>query len=62
MAQLPAAVRGAGLFYDFSDAPRVVPAAGDAVAAGGGDAIFSLVPGTLAVYFFHEGETWLCQA
>jgi hypothetical protein len=32
------------------------------VAAGGGDAIFSLVPGELAVYFFHEGEVWLCRA
>jgi hypothetical protein len=28
----------------------------------GGDAIFSLVPGALAVYFFHEGEVWLRQS
>jgi hypothetical protein len=62
VAELPAVVRGDGLFYQFFDAPRVVPAAGAAVAAGGSDAIFSLVPGELAVYFFHEGEVWLCQA
>jgi hypothetical protein len=59
---LPATVRGDGLFYGFFDSPRVVPAAQVAAAAGGGDAIFSLVPGELAVYFFHEGEVWLCQA
>lgn len=62
MDELPATVRGSGLFYGFFDSPRVVPAASVAVAAGGGDAIFSLVPGELAVYFFHEGEVWLCQA
>jgi hypothetical protein len=62
VAELPAVVRGAGLFYGFCDAPRVVPAASVAVAAGGGDAIFSLLPGELAVYFFHEDEVWLCQA
>jgi hypothetical protein len=60
--ELPAAVRGSGLFYGFFDTPRVVSAASGAVAAAGGDAIFSLVPGELAVYFFHEGEIWLCQA
>ncbi len=62
VADLPAGICGDGLFYGFSDAPRVVPAALAAVAAGGGDAIFSLVPGELAVYFFHEGEVWLCQS
>lgn len=62
VAELPAVVRGAGLFYDFHDAPRVVPAEIAAVVAGGGDAIYSLAPGKLAVYFFHEGEVWLCRA
>jgi hypothetical protein len=52
---------GGGLFYEFADAPKVVPADSVALAAGAGDAIFSLVPGELAVYFFHEGEIWLCQ-
>lgn len=62
VAELPAAIRGSGLFYGFFDAPRVVPVESAAVVAGGGDAIFSLVPGKLAVYFFHEGEVWLCQS
>jgi hypothetical protein len=62
VAELPAAVRGDGLFYGFFDAPRVVPATSAAVAAGASDAIFSLVPGKLAVFFFHEGEMWLCQS
>jgi len=61
VAELPAAVRGDGLFYAFADRPRVVPAADALLVAGGGDAIFSLVPGELAVYFFHEGEVWLCR-
>ena len=30
--------------------------------AGGGDALFSLVPGELVLYFFHENEVWLCEA
>jgi hypothetical protein len=62
VSELPAAVRGDGLFYGFFDRPRVVPADLAAAAAGGGDAVFSLVPGGLAVYFFHEGEVWLCRA
>jgi hypothetical protein len=62
VSELPAAVRGTGLFYGFFDTPRVVAAADAAVAAGGGDAIFSLIPGELAVFFFHEGEVWLCQS
>jgi hypothetical protein len=62
VTELPASVRGAGLFYGFFDAPRMVPAECAAVAAGGGDAIFSLVPGKLAVYYFHEDEVWLCRS
>lgn len=61
VSTLPTLVRGSGLFYGFFDAPRIVPASSAAIAAGGGDAIFSLVPGKLAVYFFHEGEVWLCH-
>jgi hypothetical protein len=60
VAVLPPTIRGVGLFYGFVDAPRVVPAE-DAEMACGGDAIFSLIPGKLAVYFFHESEVWLCQ-
>ena len=62
VAELPPTIRGFGLFYGFFDAPRVVPAESAAAAAWGRDAIFSLVPGELAVYFFHEGEVWLCHS
>jgi hypothetical protein len=62
VSDLPPAVRGEGLYYGFFGSPRVVPASKVAAAALGGDAIFSLVPGELAVYFFHEGEVWLCQS
>jgi pyruvate/2-oxoglutarate dehydrogenase complex dihydrolipoamide dehydrogenase (E3) component len=61
VVELPTLVHGDGLFYEFYDKPRVVPAANAIVAAGGNDAIFSLIPGKLAVYFFHEDELWLCQ-
>lgn len=56
----PAGLRGDGVFYGFYESPRVVPATQAEAAAGGGDAIFSLVPGRLAVYLFHESERWLC--
>jgi hypothetical protein len=61
---LPAEFRrgGGGLFYDFYGAPKVVLSDEVHRAIGGRDAIFSLVPGKLAVYFFHEGELWLCRA
>lgn len=62
IADWPAGLRGDGVFYGFFDIPRVVPASRAAVFAGGGDAIFSLTPGELAVYFFHEGEVWLCRS
>ena len=58
---VPAEIQAAGVFYDFFDAPRLVPADLVSSAAGGGDAIFSLVAGKLALYVFHEGEIWLCQ-
>jgi hypothetical protein len=58
----PAGLQGDGLFYSFYDAPRVVPAASAGLVAGSRDALFLLVPGELAVYFFHEGTVWLCRA
>jgi len=50
-----------GVFYDFYDLPRVVPANLAVEAGRGRDAIFSLVPGELALYFFHECEVWVCR-
>jgi hypothetical protein len=58
---VPAGLAGDGLFYAFADAPQVVPI--DLLRQLQlGDAILSLVPGKLALYFFHEGEVWLCRA
>ena len=58
---VPAGTRGDGVFYAFDLDPRIVSVDTAAVLASG-DAIFSLVPGELALYFFHESEVWLCQA
>ena len=58
----PASLRGEGIFYAFSDAPKVVPTKHAELVAGGSDALFSLVPGELVLYFFHENEVWLCGA
>ena len=60
--EAPAGLTGDGLFFGFGDAPKVVPAGLAGVVAGGGDGLFSLVPGRLALYFFHEGEVWVCRA
>ena len=59
---LPEEVVRAGVYYAFAGAPRALPADAVALADGAGDAILSVVPGGLAVYFFHEGERWLCQS
>lgn len=58
--RFPEGLLGEGLYYSFGDPPRIVPVE---LAANltGVDAIYSLVPGKLAVYFFHEGEVWLCR-
>jgi hypothetical protein len=58
---VPPALKGDGLFYGFHDVPRVVSVE-LAAQLTWSDAILSLVPGKLALYFFHEGEVWLCQA
>jgi hypothetical protein len=55
-------LRGDGIYYEFRDEPKVLSVQ-DALAIGSGhDAIFSLVAGKVAVFFFHEDEIWLCQA
>jgi hypothetical protein len=61
-ATVPDGLHGEGVFDPFNDTPRIVPADLAPELAGGGDAILSLVPGELALYFFHEGEVWLCRA
>jgi hypothetical protein len=54
-------LKGEGVYYDFYDSPRVVPVEALLNLNVPGDAIYSLVPGKLAVYFFHEGEVWICR-
>jgi len=50
-----------GVFLDFrGDSKELILS--DAVLLGAGqDAIFSIVPGQLALFFFHEDELWLCR-
>jgi hypothetical protein len=55
-------LKGEGVYYDFYNPPRVVPVELLLNRNVLGDAIYSLIPGELAIYFFHEGEVWLCQA
>lgn len=58
---VPANLAGEGLYYAFAGAPQVAPVE-LLRELQLGDAVFSLVPGKLAVYFFHEGEVWLCRS
>lgn len=50
-----------GVYYDFFDNPVVLTAADAFAVSQGKDAIFSIVPGKLALYFFHEDEIFLCK-
>jgi hypothetical protein len=47
-----------GLFFT-GIGPGVLTTIGHAATVGG-DALFSLVPGEFAVFFFHEGWAWVC--
>jgi hypothetical protein len=50
-----------GVYYEFFGEPHVLsPAEAESIGTGR-DAIYSVVPGRLAVFFFHEFETWLCR-
>ena len=53
-----------GMFCDFhGDSPPLLVSGQRAVELGTGhDAIFSIVPGKLAVYFFHEDFVMECRA
>jgi hypothetical protein len=57
------AVKGTGVFADFHDSsdPLLV-SAGRAMELGAGtDALFSVLPGSFAVYFFHEDSVIVCR-
>jgi hypothetical protein len=52
---------GLGVFYDFYDEPIIITMK-DALATGANqDAIYSIEPGQLALFFFQEGWCWLCR-
>ncbi|CAN5340279.1 hypothetical protein BH11PLA2_BH11PLA2_37290 [soil metagenome] len=54
-----------GVYFDFHDEPVVISEAEansrNNHVIGYRDAIFSVEPGRLAYFFFHEGWTWRCQ-
>jgi hypothetical protein len=49
-----------GVYYDFFS-PPIITFLKEAAIKSSGDAIFSIHPGRLAIYFFHEDEVWLCR-
>jgi hypothetical protein len=52
-----------GIYFDGSEPPCKItaPEAGSLVAERSTDAIFSMIPGKLAIFFFHEGWSWKCE-
>lgn len=50
-----------GVFFGFSGNPTVMTLSEALKIGDGRDSIFSVVPGALAIHFFHEGEIWLCK-
>ncbi len=55
-------LRGEGIYYEFFDEPKVFSVPNALFIGPRHDAIFSLVVGKVAIFFFHEDEIWLCQA
>ena len=54
--------KSAGVYYDFMDEPVILTASNAFIVGPGRDGIFSIIPGKLAIYFFHENENILCKA
>ncbi len=50
-----------GLYYDFSESPLLVTGEDALLLGTDRDAIFSLVAGKKALFFFHEGRVWACS-
>ena len=50
-----------GVFYDFFSEPSVTTLTQATAVGHDQDAIFSIVPGKLAIHFSHEGWSWLCR-
>ncbi len=54
-------LRGDGIYYEFFDEPKVLSVRNALLIGPFGDAVFSLVVGKVALFFFHENEIWLCR-
>ena len=50
-----------GVFYDFSDEPQCISFKEAVGLVKVRDAIFSITPGRLAIYFYHEGWNFVCK-
>lgn len=50
-----------GVYYDFRNEPVILTVADAFLVGPDKDGIFSILPGKLAVYFFHENENVLCR-
>jgi hypothetical protein len=50
-----------GVFYDFRYSSFFISLKDALILGDYQDAIFSIIPGELALYFSHEGRIWLCQ-
>jgi hypothetical protein len=50
-----------GVFYDFKYEPKFISFKKAIEEGKGHDALFSIYPGKLAVYFFHEDWNFVCK-
>ena len=50
-----------GVFYDFNEEPQCISFKAAKEVVKGRDAMFSIEPGKLAVYFYHEGWNFVCR-
>lgn len=50
-----------GVFYNFMEKPKCITFAEAVELGSNNDAIFSIKPGKLAIYFFHEGWNYVCS-
>ena len=50
-----------GIFYDFTSDPECISFKEATEKSKGHDAIFSIISGELAIYFYHEGWNFVCK-
>jgi hypothetical protein len=51
-----------GVYYDFFDQPKILSLKDAFLVGENNDGIYSINPGKLAFYFYHECEIWLCKS